>query len=210
MKKTLNKYQYPFYAMLHPMVAFDEMRYRKKTSLLMTVPIVAALVLVLVLFQQFEGWQFVMADPNEVDLFQVILLVLGGLALFTISNWGFCVFLEGKATFREIWIMTVDSLLPFTVLSALRLVLSNVLTREEGVFLTLLTIVGALWSLVMLISAFMIFHEYELSRAIGALLLTVVGMVICVALLFLLYSLAQQFFSTILTVFNEMIFRLRE
>jgi hypothetical protein len=88
--------------------------------------------------------------------------------------------------------------------------LSNVLTREEGVFLALLTIVGVLWSLVLLISAFMIFHEYEFGRAVCALILTVVGMLICVALLFLLYSLAQQFISTILTVFNEMIFRMRE
>ena len=59
----------------------------------------------------------------------------------------------------------------------------------------------------MIIIAFMIFHEFEMSKTILSLIITAIGMLLIVFLTFLLYSLYQQVSETLLTVFNEIMFR---
>ncbi|HCA30835.1 MAG TPA: hypothetical protein DEP23_15415 [Ruminococcaceae bacterium] len=70
-------------------------------------------------------------------------------------------------------------------------------------------IVGILWSLTMLLSGIMIFHEYELGKTILSLIITLIGMLLIIFLVFLLYSLFQQLTSTIMTLMNEISFRVR-
>lgn len=210
MKKSLNKYQYPFYTMFHPDIGFDGIKYHKKISVLMSIVFVALFSLLLVVEKQYQGPQFDMVAANETNILMSVLLAFGGMLLFTISNWAFCVFLEGKANFKEIWVITSYSLLPYTLCGYIRVLLSNFLTREEEMFLIFITVLGIIWSFVMLMSAFINFHQYELSRAVLALVLTVIGMAICICLIFLMYSLVQQLIGNAATVYNEILFRIRE
>ena len=57
-------------------------------------------------------------------------------------------------------------------------------------------------------TAFMIFHEFTLSKAIGSLAVTAIGMLLIGILVFLAYSLMQQLVENILTVFSEIMFRI--
>jgi hypothetical protein len=160
-------------------------------------------------YNQFRGHQFTMSDPNQVNLLLTLGVDFGILLLFVVSNWTFCVLMDGKATFKEIWIFTSYSLLPYILLHSAAIILSNVLTREEDIFLSFLTMVGIIWSLILLINGFINFHEYSLSKAIGSLTLTVLGMLLISFLIFLLYSLFQQVISNLLTIYNEILFRFR-
>ena len=205
--KIRNKYQLPFFAMFHPSDGFDDLRYNHKNSLGMSLLIFLAFVLLSVVEQQFTGIQIKLYDPNEVNIVQTFFARAALLVLFTISNWAFCVLVDGKAKLLDIWIVTNYSLLPYILIGYINVVLSNILTKDEAVFLIFLTILGVLWSLVMLITAFMIFHEFEMSKTILSLIITAIGMLLIVFLVFLLYSLYQQVSETLLTVFNEIMFR---
>lgn len=208
-KKDLKRGAYPLYIMRHPTNGFDALRYRKQISVGVSLILFAALVLMDVLSLEFAGLQFRVVDKNAIDLIGTIFSRLAVLLLFVVANWSFCVVMDGKARFVDIWVITLYSLLPYILCGYIRIVLENVLTREEGAFLTLLTAVGVLWSLVLLVTAFMSFHEYSLSRTIASLLLTVIGMLIILFLLFLLYSLFQKVAETFTTIFNEILFRIR-
>ncbi len=205
--KVRNKCQLPFFAMFHPSDGFDDLRYNHKNSLGMSLLIFLAFVLLSVIEQQFTGLQIKLYDPDEVNIVQTFFSRAALLVLFTVSNWAFCVLVDGKAKLLDIWVVTNYSLLPYIFAGYIKVVLSNILTKDESVFLNFLMILGMLWSLVMIIIAFMIFHEFEMSKTILSLIITAIGMLLIVFLTFLLYSLYQQVSETLLTVFNEIMFR---
>lgn len=208
--RGMSRYALPFYTLLHPINGFDALRYQKKNSLRMSLLFFVLLLLSALLTQQFTGPQIQMPDPDKVDLFQTFIGYLAVLVLFVLSNWAFCVLVDGKAAFRDIWIITLYSLQPYIYCTLLRVVLSHLLTRNEAVFLSFLMIVGVLWSFMVLMSAFMIFHEFEISKAIVSFIVTLIGMFLIAFLVFLCYALYQQVADALTTVFHEIVFRIRQ
>lgn len=207
--KERNAYQLPFHAILHPGDAFDDMKYNHKTSMGMSIGIMCSMVLLFLVQQRFTGKQMQMVDLESINVFKTFFLTAGILLLFAIANVAFCVLVDGKATTKEIWMITNDALLPYIILGYIRVILSNVLSREEAVFLEILTIVGVLWSLIVLVTGMMTFHEYSISKTLFSLFITAIAMVLIVFLIFLCYNLFQQMAGTISTIFNEIIFRMR-
>ncbi len=209
MIKTMSKLRYPLYIMFHPINGFDELKYRKKTSLRLSILIFTALAVLNIFSQQFQGLQFVMGDKDKVDFVMAFGSSFAIWSIFVLSNWAFCVVMDGKAKLIEIWIITMYSLVPYIILKYIIVILSNFVTRDEGVFLSFLSTLGILWSFLMIVFAFMNFHEYEFSKAIMSLILTWLGMLIVIFLIFLAYSLFQQISDTLKTVLNEILFRIR-
>ncbi|MBQ8683449.1 MAG: YIP1 family protein [Clostridia bacterium] len=206
-KETI--YTMPFHALKNPFSAFETMRYRKLTSLKMSVILFFVFALQSVIQLQMMGKQFQIVQQSAINLPLSVFSAFIILFIWTLANWCFCVLIEGKATFKNIWIISVYSLMPYTIAGYINIVLGLVLTQEEGVFRTIITALGALWSLVMIIAAFMNFHEFEFGKAVLSIILTVIGMVIIAVLIFIVYSLFQQLFSNVLVLVNEIIFRIK-
>lgn len=207
--KERNAYQLPFHSILHPSDAFDDMKYNHKTSMGMSIGIMFSLVILLIVQQRFTGKQMQMVDLESINIFKTFFITVGMLLLFTIANVAFCVLVDGKATMKEVWMVTNYALLPYIILGYIKVILSNVMSQDEAVFLEILTIVGILWSLIILVIGFMTFHQYSISKTLFSLLITVIAMVLIVFLIFLCYNLFQQMAGTLSTIFNEIIFRMR-
>ena len=60
----------------------------------------------------------------------------------------------------------------------------------------------------MLMSAFSVFHEYEIGKSLFIMVATLVGMLLIAVLGFLLYNLVQNVVDTAKTIFSEVIFRM--
>lgn len=197
------------YAVRHPFAGFERLRSGKKLSLILSF-VCTALFMFLNLFKiQFTGKQFNMVNINEINLLWEMLGSLLILLIWTVSNWCFSVLIEGKATFKEIFITSSYCLIPYTVACYIRVILSNFLVRQEDFFSLCIVIVGTLWSITMLIAAFSYFHEFEGMQIFKAIFLTLLGMAIIAILIFVVYMLIQQLVSTVLVVFNEFLFGVR-
>ena len=57
-------------------------------------------------------------------------------------------------------------------------------------------------------SAFSVFHEYEIGKSILILIVTLIGMLLIAVLMFLMYNLVQNVLETVKTVFSEIVFRI--
>jgi len=207
--KHETKHRMPFYIATHPFDGFESLKYRNLGSLGVSLWIFLAFALLDVFRRQFMGKQLQMVDPNDINLPMAIFSAFLIVFCWTLSNWCFCVLIEGKATLKKIWIISVYSLLPYTAAEYLNILLGLVLTQEENVFRTIITVIGVLWTFVLIVSAFMNFHEFEFSKAILAIVLTFIGMIIIAILVFLVYSLFQQLFSNIMVLVNEIVFRIK-
>ncbi len=207
--KERNKYELPFHCMFHPGDGFDDLKFNKKTSMEMSIGILISLVLLFIVEQRFTGIQIQMLDMEQINIVKTFLVTVGVVLLFTIANVAFCVLVDGKAKTKDVWIITNYALLPFICAGYVKVILSNFMSQEEAVFLDILTIVGILWSLIILIAGFMIFHQFGIGKTLFSLFITAVAMLLIIFLIFLCYNLFLQMAGTVTTIFNEIIFRMR-
>lgn len=195
------------YSVFHPFNGFDRIRTRKLSSYGFCLSVFAALVLLGVAEQQYMGKAFSMTDSSEVNILGITAVRAAVLILFTVSNWAISVLFDGKATFSQICHFTAIALVPYILCSAIRVVLSHILVENESIFMTLALALGIIWALMLLMTAFSTFHEYELGKGVVILVATVIGMALIVILGFLIYNLGQNVVEFVKTVFSEAVFR---
>lgn len=203
-----SKWSYPFYNIIHPFAGVEEMHYYRKQSLL-----IAGIIFLFYMFSDvfsiwFLGAQFDIRDKETVNLLKTFLVKFLPLLLWSVSNWGFCILSDGKAKFLDIFTITLYALVPYTISQYIYTILSNFLLREEGIFLTWIVVIGVGLSVLLLVTQLMNYQEYTLSKVIWSSLLTLVGIVLIVFIAFLLFALLQQIFTTVLSIYNEIVLRI--
>lgn len=196
------------YSVFHPFNGFDRIRTRKIASIPFCVIVFISLVLLGVCEQQYMGKSFSMAESYETNILGVIAVRAALLLLFTVSNWAIGALSDGKANFSQICHFTFISLTPYIICGFIRVALSYVLVDSESIFMTIAMVVGIVWALWLLMTAFSSFHEYELMKGIVILVITIIGMALIVVLGFLMYSLVQNMLDFFKTVFSEAVFRI--
>ena len=98
-------------------------------------------------------------------------------------------------------------LIPYLLFRAAGIGLSNLLSLEEGIFLTWFIWIGVLWSVMLLFQGIRIVHQYSAGKAIVAIVLSLLGIAIVLFFLLLIFALFQQIFTFFRSVIGELMFR---
>ena len=88
------------------------------------------------------------------------------------------------------------------------ILLTNFANAEVQAFLTALLVIGLLWSGFILIVGMYYIHQFTFGSLLLNLLLTLISIAIILFLLLLGYSLIQQIITFVVTLYNEIVFRL--
>ena len=159
---------------------------------------------------QFQATGFIF-NPNKLDEMNLLINFASTIGIFTlwcIANWAICTLLDGKGTFKEIWIFSAYSRL-FYVLSVIPIVLlSNMLTRDEGLFLTIFETVQIGYSVFMMTAAVKAVHQYTFKKTVFSMALTVAGIVLIIVIILLFFSLFSQIWSFGSTLVQEILMRM--
>lgn len=197
-----------FYTMFHPVNGFDQIKWEKKGS-------VAACCLILLVFflsnvfdQVLTGFIFNTFNPDRISVPSIFLITIGGFAIVYVSNWaaGSLMFSEGEN--RDIFITLCYALVPYTIFDLIYILLTNFANLEVAAFLTALLVIGFLWSGFILVVGMYYVHQFTFGELLINLLLTAIGIAIILFLLLLGYSLIQQIITFVVTIYNEIVFRL--
>lgn len=116
--------------------------------------------------------------------------------------------MDGEGFVGEIWIMSAYSLTPYIFTGLGGIVLSNLVTVNEAVFVTGLSNIGLVWCAVCMLCGVMQIHQYSFTKAVTSMLLTVVGILFLLFILFLLVSLIGQLTDFIQNIATELRFRM--
>lgn len=202
----MSKYVYPLYTVIHPVDGYREMKNNKKFSLL-----AANVVLVLWVLQRVLTWGYSDFDfksrnalESPVNLPQILLTTVVVFAIACISNWCFCTLMDGKGHFAEIWVTCAYALIPYVIVGLVRVGLSYFMVTDEAVFLTYMNVIAMIWTGFMLFLAIQTIHDYTVPKTIGAILLTIVGVLIIAFLVILVTGLATQIYSFFKTILYEL------
>ncbi len=201
------KWKYPFYNLLHPSVGMSEMRYNKKESLPLALFFAFAWYASAVIMRQYEDYIFNGTDVNNINIFMILATTIGILLVGCIANWAITTLVDGKGTFKNIFIYASYSLIPSTVAALIVTVISHFMIQNEAVFVTVLLTVGYGWTALLLFMGMITVHAFTTKKAILMVLLTVVGMLVIVFLLMLLVVLYSQLSSFITTIGYELVYK---
>ena len=76
-------------------------------------------------------------------------------------------------------------------------------------FIQAVSIIGKLWTVVLLFSAIKSVHQYSFLKTLAAILLTIAAMMIMLFLLVLLLSLFQQVYVFLYSIYTEIAYRIK-
>ncbi len=198
---------FPKHILFHPFDGFEAFKRFKQGKLSVSLVFIMLFAFFRIFSYQYEG---VLINPNNPlmlnsleEIFSVVLLIL----LFTIGNWSVTTLLEGKGTYKEIFMVTGYALFPLIIIGYPAVVLSNFLTLEEMALYTLIMGIAYALSAWMLFMGLLNIHEYGLFKTIGALILTAVAMGVMMFLGLLFFDLIQQFIAFIVSIYEELSLR---
>lgn len=193
-------------AVRHPISGYEDLRLKNGGSVLWGFSLVLAVGISMVFRIRCTGFRFndYSQDVNLLVVFAgAVVLIL----LFTVANWALCVLFESEAHYREIFICTAYSFVPFILSVVVSTLLSHFLCVDEGMILTLINAIGILWTVILFFFGMKEMHQYTATKTVWSLLLTLVGVVLLLFLLFMATSLVQQIISFIKTLYTEISYR---
>ena len=202
------KLAYGRYVAFHPMDGFWDLKRENRGSLRVALLFTGLLCVVMVASRQLTGFLFNMADPRELNLFIELSKVLLPFGLWCISNWCVTSLMQGEGRLRDIATMTGYALLPMLTLQTVGIVLSNLMTSQEGDFYLFFTALGVIWSLGLILLGHQQIHDYTTGRSLFVVFLTVVVMAVVVFLGILLLVLLQQMIGFAGDFINEIFYRI--
>ena len=202
-----NKVKFAFHCVIHPFDGFYEMKYRKMGHLGISGVIVAATVMGFVIMKQMTGFILNFNDPNEFNIVNEVVTVLGPFLLFCIINWCVTTLMDGEGKFLEIVNVTATSLIPLAISFVPLTLLSNALTQDDAAFYHVFFGMVIAYTAFLILVAIMEVHQYSFGKTIGSIIITIVGMVICVFILLLFVNLINTMFDFLVKIYNEVVMR---
>lgn len=203
-----SKWSFPIYTLFHPVDGFEQFKFRKNLPSFVLSFVISVLWFVIDSLKYFiTGFAFSNVRAQDFNPATVFVSTIGIYLIFVISNWALCSIMSGRGSFKEICSVTSYSLIPLLLSRLLNILLSNILISQEAAFMSLITILGVLWTAVMLIGGLYSIHQYSFTKTLLSIFVTIIGMAVIVLLCILFYTLLNQAFSFLNSIYQELLLR---
>ena len=198
------------HVIFHPFEGYEDMRWKKQGSLVITAVIVFFLFVAQVFKARFGGFAYNMRAYS--DIFNVVPILVQSIVYYltwVVANWSFCTLLDGEGNMRRIAIYSAYALVPYIVCSIISTVITYFVTLDESIWVTAVSQIGLWWSGVLMVMGMKACHQYTFSKTLVCIILTIIGMLLILCLLVLIMSLFQQVWLFFLTIYTEIMYRVR-
>lgn len=211
-KETYTHYlatlKFAFYCLTHPLDGFWDLTHEKRGSIAAANTILILTLVARLAKLQFTSFLFQRVYWEGVNVFLYLASILFPLALWVVGNWALTTLFDGKGTLKQVYMATCYGLLPYPLLQFPLIILSNVVTVEEGAFYSVVSGFSLLWALVIIVLGMMQIHEYSLGKTIGFTFGSLAAMLVMVFILLLFFSMISQGIAYFVSLAREIMFRM--
>lgn len=158
---------------------------------------------------QMRGFIFNTNDPAKMDIRLLFIGSVGLFVLFILSNWLICTMFSLSGKLTQIATVTSLAILPYIIANIFNSILSNFLTEEEGMFLTIISVLAIAWGVIIMFVGLSKIHEANIFLTFILVAATLLGIFVIVFLVLVFFSLWQQFIDFCTAVIKEIIGILR-
>lgn len=209
---TANRYvstlKYSLYVITHPLDGFLDLTHEKRGSLAAANTIVLLTLLARIMSLQYTNFQFMQVYREGINIFVYIASILFPLVLFCVGNWGLTTLFDGKGKLSQICMGAGYALAPYPLIRFPMIILSNLITVEEGAFYNFALVFMMGWIAVLMICAMMEIHEYTMTKTILFMIASVFAMLVMIFILLLFFSMISQGISYFVSIVKEIMFRM--
>lgn len=205
----LTQKQWVSHVVLHPFEGFEDLRWKQGGSLKIAVIVVLLFFLSGVAEGRMFGFQFGTLPEKTFNVVPYLVKSVVLFAVWTVGNRAISTWLDGEGSLRNICIFSAYALIPYIAKRFVCVLLTHVLVREEVIFIHAVSVIGTLWTVVLLFMAVKTVHQYSFLKTVGAIALTLAAMLVMLFLLALLLSLFQQVYVFLYSVYTEIAYRIK-
>ena len=201
-------FRYAFYVILHPFDGFWDLTHEKRGSMAVAHTIVILTVLTHIWDRRFTNFMMNNTRWSEFSIWLNTLGILVPLLIWVTANWCVTTLFDGKGRFYEIYMGTAYALTPYPLIGLPMILLSNVVTKEEGVFYTYFNTFALIWAGFLILCAVLMIHDYSLLKGIVVILASIVGMAVIMFVCLLFFSLISDAIMYLVSLYKEILFRI--
>lgn len=199
--------KFPLYIVSHPIQGYNEFKNDKKGKMYAAISILIAYVLTNILSYNYLGPVVNTNNPMKFNSVQIVIYGVVPVILIAVANWSITSLFDGKGKMKEIFMMICYSYFPLVVSNALMIVVSNFVTTDEVMFLTIIQIVGYVGTGYMLFMGLVVIHEYGVFKTVVSVLGTVLAILIILFIALLIFDLTQQVYGFFYSLYKEIMTR---
>ena len=206
-KMILDGLRFSPYVTFHPFKGFWELCREKRGNARSASVILFGVIVVLTLRRQWTAFMF---NYNEASRFNIVVQVMSVLLpfmLWCISNWCITTLMDGEGSFTDIYTMSAYALLPVIFLNVPMIILSNVISLNEGMIYYFLDSLSLLWSGMLFLFGLMTIHQFTVAKTLATAAIALVGMVVIIFLFVLFFALNQQIINFVIIFYKELALR---
>jgi len=207
-KRVLKGLQFALHVIVSPLDGFWDLKYEKRGNVPTAVVLLILAVISYLVMIQYTGFPFNERNPRTLNLVAEVFSVVAPFMLWCGINWSLTTLMNGKGTFKDIFIASTYSLVPIILVIPPLTLVSNIMTIDERAFYLLFAIASAIWSVVLLFIGTMVIHEYSAKQTVGVFFVIMIGIAIALFIGFLFTDMFLQFFGFFGEVYREFVFRL--
>ncbi|NLJ75040.1 MAG: hypothetical protein GX331_08630 [Firmicutes bacterium] len=207
-RRTIRSLWFSVYTAFHPFDGFWDLKHEKRGDAGAATIILILVVLTNAFGRQYTGFPMNTSDPTKLNILMEIASVAVPFFLWVTVNWSLTTLLEGKGTFRDIYIATAFALTPLVLVNIPMTIFSNYITLEEAAFYYVITGFAGLWTLGLIFIGNMTIHEFFTTKTIWSSALTIAGMFLVAFIGLLFFSLIGEMVNFVTSVYTEVTFRL--
>jgi len=204
----LKKIFYVFHLIFHPFGSFWDLKHEKRGSLPAAIFWLLMVNIIFVFNRQYTAFIFNERNLNQLNILREMASVLLPFFLFCIVNWSLTTFMEGKGTFKDIFIYSSYALSPFVLIMLPATIISYGLIFPEENFLYALYVLALLWPAMLIFTGTLVTHDYSLSGTFFNLISTIVGMGIILFLGLLFFNVIDLMIVFINDIYLELTLRI--
>ncbi|MDR2701494.1 MAG: YIP1 family protein [Spirochaetaceae bacterium] len=207
MKNLAATLKYSLYVCTHPLDGFWDLTHEKRGSIAAANVILAAAILVEILRLTLTSFQFVTINMEYFNAAIVLLRILLPVFLWTVANWSLTTLMDGKGRMRDIYMAVCYALTPYVLINAVMIMLSRIITFDEGAIYLFLAGFAVVWTAILIFSGMMMIHDYSFGKTLLSSLLTIVGMGVMVFVFVVFFSLISDATAYFISLYKEILFR---
>ncbi|MBQ9334153.1 MAG: YIP1 family protein [Lachnospiraceae bacterium] len=208
LQKYLDSLKFAFYCMTHPLDGFWDLTHEKRGTYAAANTILILTLIVRVMKLRFTSFLFITVYWEEINIFLYLASVLFPLVLWVFGNWGLTTLFDGKGRLGQVYMATCYGMIPYPVIQIPLMLLSNVVTVDEGSFYVVLSAISLIYAGILIICAMGQIHEFSGAKNILFTVASLFAMLVMVFLLLIFFSMITQGISYIVSLIREMLFRL--
>lgn len=207
--RILEDFRYIGTMLRHPVDAIYYIKIGERGSM------ISACLMILVVFVAYMadilGKGFIFNENRLANLTPLLLTAIYFIILvvFIGGNYMVSSINDGEGSVKNIIVIVAYSLTPYMVMTPIAVGLSYVLTQNEAFLITLVWIIGVLWSAALIFLSILNTHNYTFGQTVKNILLTVFFAIIVLVLVAILYLVWDKVMEFVNEVVSEVMYRVQ-